>query len=394
MSATILIVDDEENARQNISSYLTSQGYETIGVSTLAEARQSLRQEEGDIVLLDVQLPDGYGPDLLEEIACMPARPPVILITAFGDIEMAVEAMKNGAHDFLQKPIRLDQLGKSVTRVTEIVAMRRELDHLRQSRNEPSNFIVGNTQGMRTLLDQARRAAETSVSVLITGETGTGKEVLANAIHRMGPRAGKPFIAINCAAIQSTVLESELFGYEAGAFTGAEKRKPGLMEVADDGILFLDEISSTPLDMQAKLLRALEEHAFRRVGGTNLIHVDVQIIAASNRDLPTLMAEGKFREDLYYRLKVVDLHLPPLRERKKDIPKLVGLFIRMNNQRMGLNITDVTPNALRALMAHRWPGNIRELRNVIERAMLFCDECSIDLPHLPVEIAQITDYSK
>jgi transcriptional regulator with PAS, ATPase and Fis domain len=221
---------------------------------------------------------------------------------------------------------------------------------------------------------------------LITGETGTGKEVLANAIHKMGPRANKPFVAINCAAIQSTVLESELFGYEAGAFTGADKRKHGLMEVADGGVLFLDEIASMPVDMQAKLLRAIEEKAFRRVGGTNLIQVDVQILAASNRNLPNMIAEGRFREDLYYRLKVVDLHLPALRERKVDIPDLVGLFICKNNQRMGLNITDVTPRALAALTAHDWPGNIRELRNAVERAMLFCDEEAIDLAHLPSEL--------
>jgi len=238
---------------------------------------------------------------------------------------------------------------------------------------------------MQELMNQAQRAAEVSASVLLTGETGSGKEVLANAIHHMSPRANKPFIAINCAAIQSTILESELFGYEAGAFTGAEKRKYGLMEVADGGILFLDEISSMPLDMQAKLLRAIEEHAFRRVGGTNLIKVDVQIIAASNRDLKAMMAEGKFRSDLYYRLKVVDLELPPLRERKQDIPELVGLFIRRNNQRLGYNITDISSRAIQALMAHQWPGNIRELANIIERAMLFCDDPCIDLPHLPTE---------
>jgi transcriptional regulator with PAS, ATPase and Fis domain len=239
---------------------------------------------------------------------------------------------------------------------------------------------------MKNLLDQAQRAAAASVSVLITGETGTGKEVLATAIHQMGPRANQPFIAVNCAAIQSTVLESELFGYEAGAFTGAEKRKHGLMEVADGGVLFLDEIASMPVDMQAKLLRALEERAFRRVGGTNLIRVDVQIVAASNRNLPALIAEGQFREDLFYRLKVVDLHLPPLRERREEIPDLVGIFIRQNNPRMGLNIRDVTPRAMQRLVSHTWPGNIRELRNIIERAMLFCDDEQIDLPHLPAEL--------
>ncbi len=386
MAATILIVDDEENARHNIAAFLGGRGYEVIGVGTLGEARACLRQAKADIVLLDVQLPDGYGPNLLDEIASLPVRPPVILITAYGDIEMAVEAMKNGAHDFLQKPISLSALEKSILRAMEIVALRRELAHLRQSRQQEQDFIIGSSPAMQRLLSQARRAAEASVSVLITGETGAGKEVLANAIHKLGPRAGKAFIAINCAAIQNTVLESELFGYEAGAFTGAEKRKPGLMEVADGGVLFLDEIASMPLDMQAKLLRALEERAFRRVGGVNLIKVDVQVLAASNRDLQAMMRQGQFREDLYYRLKVVDLHLPPLRERKEDLPELVGMFIRRNNLRMGLNIQDVTPRAMQALMDHTWPGNIRELRNVIERAMLFCDEASLDLPHLPAEM--------
>ncbi len=386
MSATILIVDDEENARLNIGTFLSGRGYEIQTAATLSEARDNIRLGNADIILLDVQLPDGYGPSLLEETASLPTRPPIILITAFGDIEMAVDAMKSGAHDFLQKPIRLAQLEKSVSRAEEIVAMRRELNHLRQTRQEKKDFIIGNSLQMKRLMDQAARAAAASVSVLITGETGVGKEVLASAIHKMGPRANKPFIAINCAAIQSTVLESELFGYEAGAFTGADKRKHGLMEVADEGILFLDEISSMPVDMQAKLLRAIEERAFRRVGGTNLIKVDVQILAASNRELKTLIQDGRFREDLYYRLKVVDLHLPPLRERTQDIPELVGLFVARNNQRMGVNIHDVTPRALQALMAHSWPGNIRELRNVIERAMLFCDEEAIDLPHLPYEI--------
>jgi len=210
----------------------------------------------------------------------------------------------------------------------------------------------------------------------------------------MGPREDKPFIAVNCAAIQSTVLESELFGYDAGAFTGAEKRKHGLMEVADEGILFLDEIASMPLDMQAKLLRALDEKAFRRVGGTNLIKVDVQILAASNRNLKTLLEEGNFRQDLYYRLKVVDLDLPPLHKRKQDIPELVGLFIRKSNQQMGKNVLDVTPMAMEALMVHDWPGNIRELKNIIERAVLFCDDPSLDLPQLPNEIVEIINENK
>jgi two-component system, NtrC family, response regulator AtoC len=390
MTATILIVDDEVNARLNIGGFLTTRGYEVLEAATLAEAREQLKLGSADIVLLDVELPDGYGPTLLGETAQLPMRPPIIIITAFGHIDMAVEAMKNGAHDFLQKPVQLASLEKSIQRAQEIVTMRRELVHLRESqRKEYADMVCVNPQ-MQLVLHQAQRAAAASVSVLITGETGTGKEVLANAIHQMGPRANKPFIAINCAAIQSTVLESELFGYEAGAFTSAEKRKLGLMEIADQGILFLDEISSMPVDMQAKLLRAIEEQKFRRVGGTVEVHVDVQIIAASNRDLLAAMDKGEFRHDLYYRLKVVDLHLPPIKDRKEDIPELVGLFIRQNNQRLGINIQDVTPRAMEALINHPWPGNIRELKNVIERAMLFCDECSIDLPHLPAEVIKAT----
>ncbi len=383
MSATILIVDDEENARRFIHDFLSSRGYEVIEAAKLAEAREYVRRGSADIIVLDVQLDDGYGPSLLEETAHLPMRPPIIIITAHGDIEMAVDAMKNGAHDFLQKPIQLVQLEKSIQRAQEIVSMRRELAHIRQTQHQQTDFIVGKTQAMQTLLQQSQRAAEKSVSVLITGETGTGKDVLANEIHAMGPRANKPFIPINCGAIQSTVWELELFGYEPGAFTGAEKRKLGLMEIADGGILFLDEISSMSVDIQAKLLRAIDEHSFRRVGGTNLIHVDVQILAASNRDLKTLMDENKFRQDLYYRLKVVDLALPPLRERNEDIPELVGLFIRQNNAKMGVNIIDITPRAMQALMAHNWPGNIRELQHVIESAMLFCDDPCLDLSHLP-----------
>lgn len=386
MSATILIVDDEDNFRLTVGDFLTGKGYEVIGAATMAEARECLQQGQADVVLLDVQLPDGYGPKLLDETAHQSLRPPIILITAFGDIDMAVDAMKNGAHDFLQKPIQLNQLEKSILRAVDIVGLRRELMQLRRQQ-KGDDMIIGASSEMQVLVNYARRAAEACVSVLITGETGTGKEVLANAIHRMGPRAGKGFIAINCAAIQSTMLESELFGYEAGAFTGAEKRKLGLMEVADGGILFLDEIASMPLDMQAKLLRALEEHGIRRVGGTNMIRIDVQVLAASNRHLPTLIEQNLFREDLYYRLKVVDLDIPPLRKRVVDIPEFVGMFIRRNNQRMGMNIQDVTPRAMQALVNHPWPGNIRELRNVIERAMLFCDDPCLDLPHLPVEFS-------
>lgn len=391
MSFTVLIVDDEDTFRKNTEDYLVSRGYETKGAATLAEARTSLMRGDGDVILLDVQLPDGYGPNLLYETSNLPVRPPIILITAYGDIEMAVEAMKNGAHDFLTKPIQFSQLEKSLQRACEIVAMRRELSHLRETQKRGGNNVIGKSKALQSVLSQAQRAAAASVSVLITGETGTGKEVLAKFIHQSSPRASKSFIAINCAAIQTTMLESELFGYEAGAFTGAERRKHGLLELADDGVLFLDEISSMPLDIQAKLLRVLEERAFRRVGGTNLIQVDVEVLAASNRDLKTMIKDGLFREDLYYRLKVVDLHLPPLRERKNDIPELVGYFLRSHNARQGMNVIDVAPRAMEALTAYHWPGNIRELNNAIERALLFCDGETINLADLPADIIRVVE---
>ncbi|HNZ00116.1 MAG TPA: sigma-54 dependent transcriptional regulator [Anaerolineaceae bacterium] len=386
MAITVLIVDDEENARQFIGEFLIKKGYEVVGASTLAEARHCLSRGDGDVVLLDVQLPDGYGPNLLYETAHLPLRPPIILITAYGDIQMAVDAMKNGAHDFLSKPIQFNQLEQSLKRATEVIAMRQELEHLRRTQYQQVKFIVGKSTEMRNVVTLADRAASAGVSVLITGETGTGKDVLAQYIHRNSPRANKPFIAINCAAIQPTLLESELFGYESGAFSGAEKRKHGLMEVADGGILFLDEISSMSPDIQAKLLRAVEERAFRRVGGTNLLKVDVQILAASNRDLKILIKENQFREDLYYRLKVLDLHIPPLRERKSDIPEFVGFFIRQHNAGMGVNVQDVSSGALHSLMDYLWPGNIRQLNHAIEHAVLLCDGDVIEPAHLPREI--------
>lgn len=392
MNCSVLIVDDDKQARENISEYLKLSGYEIFEADSITEAKENISKNDPDIIVLDEQLPDGYGLDLLNVLSKMPNRIPVIMITGYGNIEMAVEAMKIGAHDFLTKPIKnLESLERSIKRAAEIVQIRQELRHIRMNQQQANNFVIGQSKEFLLTIDQAFKAAKASVSVLITGETGTGKEVLAKFIHQSGPRADKPFIAINCAAIQPTVLESELFGYEAGAFTGAEKRKHGLMEIADSGILFLDEISSMPTDIQAKLLRAIEERSFRRVGGTVSINVDVQIIAASNRDIKAMIADGKFREDLYYRLKVVDLHLIPLRERKKDIPELVGFFINKFNMQMGKNIVDVTPEALNMLINYPWPGNIRELSNVIQRAMLFCDGEKITLADLPLDITSLKE---
>lgn len=390
MSMTILIVDDEENARQNIKEFLIQKGHDVIEAGTLKEAKALVAKSVADIILLDVRLPDGYGPTLLEETSRLPARPPIILMTAYGDIDMAVDAMKNGAIDFHQKPIQFDRLEQSIQRASETVTMRRELFYLRQAQQDQHNFILGKTKAMKELFDNAQRISDSPYSVLITGETGTGKEVLAQAIKVMGKRKDKPFVAINCAAIQSNMLEAELFGFEPGAFTSADRRKEGLMEVADGGILFLDEISELPLDMQAKLLRAVEEMEFFRMGGITPIKVDVQIIAASNRNLKQLMANGEFRADLYFRLHVADLEVPPLRERIEDIPELVGFFMGQNNPRLGFNIQDITPQAMQVLMNHDWPGNIRELKHTIERAMLFCDDLAIDVNHLPAEMVKVS----
>ncbi len=391
MALTVLIVDDEENARQFIGEFLINKGYEVIGASTLAEARHHFSRGDADIVLLDVKLPDGYGPNLLYETAHIPLRPPIILITAYGDIQMAVDAMKNGAHDFLSKPIQFNQLEQSLKRAGEVVAMRQELEHLRRTQYQQTKFIIGKTSIMKNVISLADRAASAGVSVLITGENGTGKDLLAQYIHRKSPRESKPYIPVNCANMQPTLLESELFGYEPGAFSSAEKRKHGLMEVADGGTLFLDEISSLPIDCQAKLLRAVEEHSFRRVGGTNLLKVDVQILAASNRDLKIMIKDHLFREDLYYRLKVLDLHLPALRDRKVDIPELVALFIQQQNAGQGLNIEDISSRAMEVLMEYSWPGNIRQLHHAIAHAALLCDEAVIEPYHLPQEVLVVSE---
>jgi DNA-binding NtrC family response regulator len=391
MAYTILVVDDEENARKALEALLTRSGYEVALAATMAEAREKLQHGVGDVMVLDVRLPDGNGSNLLLETNRMPNPPPVIMITAYRQIEDAVSAMRNGAQDFLLKPLDYPELEQSIQRACALVAMRRELAHYRQMQAAKNNFVAGNSPAMKALFERALRASKAAVSVLITGETGVGKEIIAQFIWKNGPRAEKPFIPINCAAFQNTVLESELFGYEQGAFTGADRRKYGLMEVADNGILFLDEISSMTADMQSKLLRAIETKSIIHVGATKYIPIDVQILAASNRDLKAMIKEGEFREDLYYRLKFVDITVPPLRERKEDIPALVGFFIREGNPHYGVRIHDVTPRALKALMDYDWPGNIRELRYAIENAMIFCDSDVIDINDLPADVIKADD---
>ncbi len=387
MSGSLLIVEDEKNMQIFLTKFLTPKGYEVQNAETFQQALDLLRKNPPDVLLLDVRLPDGHGPNLLEEPQVRDNHIPAIIFTAHGDIDMAVEAMKNGAHDFMPKPINLERLEQSIQRAMEAVSMRRELYLLRASRTSTEDFIVGITPAMKEIVDRATRAAQRGARLLITGENGTGKEVLAKYIYKSGCRSGKQFIDINSAAIQDTMLESELFGYEANAFTGADnKKKIGLMEMADNGILFFDEIASMSLDMQSKLLRAIEEGKIRRVGGTTNIPVDVQIISASNRNLLKMVEEQKFREDLYYRLNVVELHLPALRERLEDIPELVGYFVRKLNPKLGTNITDVHPIVLQAFSRHSWPGNIRELSHLLEQAMIFCDEPVLTVSYFPPSI--------
>jgi two-component system, NtrC family, response regulator AtoC len=386
MGLTILVVDDELNFRENISQYLSSNGHEVLQAGSITEAREFIKKDMAELILLDIELPDGYGPDLLTELARIDIRPLVIMVTGYGDIETAVEVMKSGAHDFLTKPVKFERLDLSIKRAADLIRMRRELIHYRQLQGQESFFVAGKSKEMLDLIEKAKRTALTNTSVLLTGETGTGKEVIARYIHKSGNRASKPFIAIDSGAMQPTVVESELFGYESGAFTSAQKRKLGLMEVADTGILFFDEIASMSTEMQTKLLRALEERHIRRVGGANEIPIDVQVIAASNRNLQELMKKGEFREDLFYRLNVVGLAIPPLRNRKEDIPELVGFFLRKFNSQMGMNIREISEAALEAFMNYDWPGNVRELKNVIERAIIFCDGDTIDLPQLPKDL--------
>jgi DNA-binding NtrC family response regulator len=394
MSATVLIVDDESTLLSFLERILSDEGYETLSAATIGQAEEQLETRHVDIMLLDLALPDGNGLSLLERITRERADLPVIVLTAYGAVNSAVQAMKLGAFDYLTKPFDAAELLINLSKAGESVALRRELEQLRQKgRSSPGAWTVGETPLLHRLAEQLERVAPTAVSILITGESGSGKEVLARTIHARSPRATKAFMAINCAAIPDHLLESELFGYEAGAFTGAKRQKKGLIEMADGGTLFLDEIGSMKLEMQAKLLRVLETKSLIRVGGTGEVRVNIRLMAATNRDLAAAVKAGAFREDLYYRLSVVQFHLPPLRERIVDLPLFLATFLEQANREMGKRIISVHPRAMAAMKAYAWPGNIRELRNVIERAVLFCDGPEIELSHLPAEVAQSTEFN-
>lgn len=389
MSLTILIVDDEPNLPHQLARYLSKHSYDVhVAVNGEAGLRE-IQKIAVDLLLLDVRLPGMSGLDVLGEIRKSDPDLPVIMLTAYGDVQTAVAAMKLGASDYLIKGFDLTELLLVVQRALETGAMYRELRQLRSERsnNYHFNYLIGHSASMREVFDLVARVARSdTASVLITGESGTGKEVVARAIHEQSPRAQGPFHPLNCASIATNLLESELFGYEQYAFTDAKKQKRGLLELADGGTLFLDEIGEMPLDMQAKLLRVLETRSFYRLGGNKEVKINVRVLAATNRNLKEAMREGLFRNDLFYRLEVLHLELPPLRERPDDILLFASRFLEDFNRSLGRNVRRISPEAQHLLMTYRWPGNVRELKNVIERAMILSNNDELLPEHLPREI--------
>ncbi|MGQ9920505.1 MAG: sigma-54-dependent transcriptional regulator [Desulfobacca sp.] len=383
---SILLVEDEASQREMLQDFLRQEGQEVAAAASGPEALELLLQQGFDLLLIDVKMPGMDGLTLLQEAKKLDPEIDAVMMTAYGTIEAAVAAMQAGARDYLTKPIDLDELLLLLQRVAEHRTLVRENNLLRQelqARRVTSEAISYRSQKMAALVNLAARVAPSQATVLIRGETGTGKELFARLIHQLSPRADRPLIAVNCGAIPATLLESELFGHERGAFTGAVQRRLGRVEQAHGGTLFLDEVSEFPPSMQVKLLRFLQEREFQRLGGERTLKADVRIIAATNRDLEAMVQEGTFREDLYYRLNVVSLHLPPLRERREDIPGLIERFIRRfaaENQRP---VTGLSQEARDLLIRYDYPGNVRELENIIERAVVICRGPIITTADLP-----------
>ena len=387
MKKRILVVEDEEKLRRVVELQLVSAGFDVDKAPTAEEGLKLA--ERADLVLTDLKLPNMSGLDMLGAIRQQNGQVPVIMMTAFGSVETAVEAMKAGATDFLLKPFSLDHLMQVVNKALEVRALRDENRQLKEElgRRYQYDNIVGRSPVMQEIFGTIERVAPTRATVLLCGESGVGKDLIARAIHFHSPRRDKALVKINCTAIPENLMESELFGYEKGAFTGANTSKPGKFEQADSGTVFLDEIGDVPAAIQVKLLRVLQEREFERLGSNQTRHIDVRVVAATNQDLRAALEQGTFREDLYYRLNVVPMNIPPLRERNQDIPFLARHFVQKLSPEMGGRVEAITDGAIEKLMAYHWPGNVRELENVIERSLVMCAGTQLDAADIKLEAA-------
>jgi len=383
----VLVADDEDNLRRVLKAQLQHDGYEVHCVADGEAVLQAMAEHHIDVLITDLRMPKLDGMQVLKSVSERFPNVPVIMITAHGTVDTAVEALKLGAFDYVTKPFDQAEFRTVVGKASRT----RELSqkHVSGDPNQRGRYrIIGQSEPMHGVYDVIEKVADTPSTVLITGESGTGKELIARALHENSSRKDKPFVSVNCAAIPPDLLESELFGYERGAFTGAVTSKPGRFELADGGTLFLDEIGEIPVSMQVKLLRALQEQQFERVGGIKTISVDSRLVAATNRDLKASIADGGFREDLYYRLNVVHVHLPPLRDRPSDIPLLLEHFVQKFNTKLNRATTGFEDAAMKRLLCYGWPGNIRELENVVERCMIFAEDGEVGSQHLPAEVRE------
>lgn len=390
MKPYVLVVDDEEDIQISMTGILEDEGYAVTAVESGEKALNLLEEEEPDILFLDIWLPGKDGLEILDKVRRDFSDLPVIMISGHGNIETAVETIKKGAIDFIEKPLSLEKVIVTAQKALEIKTLRQENRDLRSKvRLDYVQDLTGESEPIQSLRTQIKRVAPTDSWVLITGENGTGKEIVARSIHQKSKRAKKSMIAVNCAAIPDELIESELFGYEKGAFTGANKSHIGKFELAHKGTLFLDEIGDMSLKTQAKILRILEEQSFERLGGEKSINVDVRVIVATNKDLKQEIQKGRFREDLYYRLKVFPLHVPPLRERPEDIPVLLDEFLNSLTQENGFKPIKLTEDALQALKMYNWPGNVRELKNFLERMLIMYAGSQVDVSQLPPEFQDL-----
>jgi len=392
--ASLLVVDDEKHQRESLTLILEDEGYRVTAAADGRDALAKAAEIRPEVVLTDLKMPGLTGMDVVKSLAEWPLAPKVILVTAHGSVERAREAHHLGAFDYMSKPVVADELLFRVERAVEAFRLSEKALRLeRRLKNDGLEAIVGESASMRDIFRLVEKIAPTNSTILIRGESGTGKELVARAIHARSLRSAKPFFALNCAAIPENLLESELFGHEKGSFTGADARKIGLVEAASGSTLFLDEIGDLTLPLQGKILRALQEKEVKRVGGTETIPVDVRIVAATNRDLEGMMKTGQFREDLFYRLNVIPVDLPPLRERASDIRALVGRFLDKANASHGTAVGGVSPEAMDLLVRHPWPGNVRQLESLVERAVLLCEGTTIRPEDLPTDVRLRTAVS-